>query len=81
MFQKNFMIIIEKPWWLASFDLSHWVIVFTVLSVQLLAEKNFFFHQGFTLSKAEEPLQDMDLQKKEEKYEKLLKNLKMKSVH
>ena len=54
---------------------------YSSLSVQLLAEKNFFFHQGFTLSKAEEPLQDMDLQKKEEKYEKLLKNLKMKSVH
>ena len=54
---------------------------YSSLSVQLLAEKIFFFHQGFTLSKAEEPLQDMDLQKKEEKYEKLLKNLKMKSVH
>ena len=48
---------------------------YSSLSVQLLAEKKFFFHQGFTLSKAEEPLQDMDLQKKEEKYEKQTKVL------
>ena len=58
---------------------------YSSLSVQLLAEKKIFFHQGFTLSKAEEPLQDMDLQKKKKnmksKQKCCLKNLKMKSVH
>ena len=57
---------------------------YSSLSVQLLAEKNFFFNR-FTLSKAEEPLREMDLQKKKKsmksKQKCYLKNLKMKSVH